>query len=83
MILQEKKIRKQKHNPNWLQIPQHPYRILINEGSGSVKPHESLNLISNQPDIHGINLYANYPYEAKYQFLFNKHKVVDSNIIAL
>ena len=26
-----------KHNPNWPQIPDHPYRILIIGGSGSGK----------------------------------------------
>ena len=26
-----------KHNANWLQIPGHPYRILIIEGSGKKK----------------------------------------------
>ena len=26
-----------KHNPNWPQIPDHPYRILITTGSGSGK----------------------------------------------
>ena len=26
-----------KHNPNWSQIPDHLYRILITEGSGSGK----------------------------------------------
>ena len=26
-----------KHNPNWPQIPDHPYRILIIEGPGSGK----------------------------------------------
>ena len=25
------------HNPNWLQIPDHPYRILIIRGSGARK----------------------------------------------
>ena len=25
------------HNPNWPQIPDHPYRILITGGSGSGK----------------------------------------------
>ena len=25
------------HNPDWSQIPDHPYRILIIEGSGSKK----------------------------------------------
>ena len=32
-------------------IPDHPYRILIIEGSGSVKTNALLNLINNQPDI--------------------------------
>ena len=30
------------------------------------------NLISHQPDIDKIYLYAKDPYEAKYQFLINK-----------
>ena len=33
-----------KHNANWLQIPGHPYRILIIEGSG--KKNSLFNLIS-------------------------------------
>ena len=40
-----------KHNPNWLQIPDHPYRILIIENSGSVKTNFLFNLISHQPGI--------------------------------
>ena len=40
------------HNPNWRQIPDHPYRIFIIGGSEYVK--KSLhNLISCQP---GINI---------------------------
>ena len=39
------------HNPNWPQIPDHPYRILIIENSGSVKTNLLFNLISHQPDI--------------------------------
>ena len=31
-----------KHNPNWLQIPDHPYRILIIRGSGSGKQTQYL-----------------------------------------
>ena len=37
------------HNPNWLYIPDHPYRILIIGGSGSGKTNVLLNLIKNQP----------------------------------
>ena len=47
------------HNPNWPEIPDHPYRILIV-------------LIRHEPDIDQIYLYAKDPYEAKYQFLINK-----------
>ena len=57
------------HNPNWLQIPDHPYRILIIGGSGSGKTNSSFNLINHQPDIDKIYLYAKDPYEAKYQFI--------------
>ena len=34
------------HNPNWQQIPDHPYRILIMEGSGSGKTNSLFNLIN-------------------------------------
>ena len=36
------------HNPNWLYIPDHPYRILIIGGSGSGKTNALLNLIKHQ-----------------------------------
>ena len=36
-----------------------------------------MNLINNQPDIDKIYLYENNPYEAKYQYLINKHEKVD------
>ena len=42
------------HNPNWPYIPDHPYIILIIEGSGSGKTNMLLNLINNQPDIDKI-----------------------------
>ena len=29
------------HNPNWPQIPDHPYRILLTGGSGSGKTNSS------------------------------------------
>ena len=34
---------KTKHNPKWLYIPDHPYRILIIGGSGSGKTNALLN----------------------------------------
>ena len=39
------------HNKNQPYIPDHPYRILIIEGSESEKTNALLNLIENQPDI--------------------------------
>ena len=36
------------HNPNWHYIPNHPYRILIIDGSGSSKTNVLLNLIKHQ-----------------------------------
>ena len=39
------------NNPNWPQIPDHPYRILIIGGSGSGKTNSLFNLINNQSDI--------------------------------
>ena len=68
---------KTEHNKNWPYIPDRPYRILINGGSGSWKTNALLNLIENQPDIDKICLYAKDPYEAKYQYLINKKKGVD------
>ena len=59
------------HHPNWSQITDHPYRILINGSSRSGKTNSLFNLI-NQWDIDKIYLYAKNPYEAKYQFLINK-----------
>ena len=40
-----------KHNLNWPQIPDHPYRLLIVKGSRPGKTNSLLNLISQQPDI--------------------------------
>ena len=57
---------KRKHNPNWLYIPDHPYRILIIRDLGSGKTNILLNLINNQADIDKIYLYAKDLYEDKY-----------------
>ena len=45
------------HNPNWAQIADHPYKILITGGSGSGKTNALFNLINQQPDIAKIYLY--------------------------
>ena len=57
-------------------IPDHPHRILIIGGSGSVKTNTVFNLIDNQPDIDTIYLYAEDLYEPKYQFLINKRESI-------
>ena len=55
------------HNLNLPYIPDHPYRIMIIiGGSGSGKTNALLNLISKQPDIDKIYLYAKDPIKAKY-----------------
>ena len=46
MILQEKNWKRL--NPNWPQIPDHSYRILITGGPGSGKTNALLNVIDNQ-----------------------------------
>ena len=51
------------HNPNSPQIPDYPYSMLIIGGSGSGKVNALLNLISHQPDIDKIYLYARDPYK--------------------
>ena len=66
---------KTEHNKNW-SYTDHPYRILITEGSGSGKTNVLLNLIENQPDIDELYLYAKDLYEVKYQYLINKSEGV-------
>ena len=68
--------KKTEHTSKWLHIPDHPYRILILGGSGSRKTKTLLNLIIDQPDIDKIYLYGKDPFEAKYQYLINKHEKV-------
>ena len=53
-------------NANWPQIPDHPYRILIIQGSGSGKTYSLFHLISHQHDIDKIYLIM------KDQLLINK-----------
>ena len=53
------------HNPNWLYIIDHPYRILIIGGSGSSKTNALLNLIKNQQwNIDKIYLYVKNTFES-------------------
>ena len=66
-----------RHNQNWPQIPDHPYRILITAGSGSGKTNSLFYLIIHQLNIDKIYSYTKDPYEAKYQFLINKRQSAD------
>ena len=52
-----------KHNPDWPEIPDHPYKILIAGGSGSGKTNTLLNPINHEPDTDKIYLYAKDTYE--------------------
>ena len=45
IILQRKT---KEHNPNWPQISDHPYKILITGGSGSGKTNALLNLVNHE-----------------------------------
>ena len=53
---------KTKENQHWLDILDHPFRILIIDGSG--KANALLNLINHQSDIDKTYVYDKDPYEA-------------------
>ena len=72
LMLQKNPIKER--NPDWPQIHDHLYKILIIGGSGSRKTNSLFHLIIPQPDIDKIYFYAKDPYEEKYQFLINKQK---------
>ena len=60
------------HNKKWPYIPDHLYRILIINGSGSRKTHALLHLIKEQDDSDKIYFYARDLSECKYEFLITK-----------
>ena len=60
-----KKHKRRSRSPNLPQIPDHPYRISIIDGSGSGKTNSIFNQINQQPDIYTIYSYTKDPYEAK------------------
>ena len=70
---------KTEHNPKWLYILDHPYRIIIVGGSGTGKINALLKLINNQPDIDKMYLYGKDPYEEKHQYLVSKREKVGLN----
>ena len=61
---------KKEHNEKWPSIPDHPYRIIIIEGSESGKTNALINLINPQDNhdfIDKISLYARDLSETKYE----------------
>ena len=70
---------KTEHNLKWSDILDHPYRILVIGGSGSIRTNVLLSSINNQPDIDKTYFYAKDPHEAKYQYLINKREKVGLN----
>ena len=48
------------HNPNWPEIPDYPYRILIFGESESVKKSSLFNQINQQLDTDKIYLFTEY-----------------------
>ena len=66
---------KTKHNKNWPYIPDHPYRILIIDGSGSGKTNALINLINEHNDIDKIYLYSKDLSEPKYEYLIKNVKM--------
>ena len=66
MMLKKKNIKE--HNPNWPQILDHSYKILIIGSSGSEKKIFFFNLMNQWADINKMYLYVKDLYEVKYQF---------------
>ena len=63
------------HNSNWLENPDHSYRILVIGGSRSGKTSSFCNIISHQSEIEKNYFYAEDPYKAKYQLLIIKQEM--------
>ena len=69
------------NNLNWLDVPDHPYIILIIGGSGSGKNNVLLNLLKHQQaDIDKINLNVKDLLESKYQLLSNGREKVELKV---
>ena len=57
--------------PNWPQILDHPYKILIIDGLCSTRLNKLVNLMHHQPGISKIYLYTKDPYEVKHELQIN------------
>ena len=69
------------HNPNWPEIPDHPYRILIIGGSGSGKTNALLNLINHVLNIDNIYLYSKI--HTKQNFYSKNMKMLEQSILMI
>ena len=67
------------NNKKWSYLPDHPYRILIIEGSKSERINSLINLINEQNDIDKIYLNAKDLSEPWYKYLIKKLKNVGIN----
>ena len=63
------------HNEKWPYIPDHYYRILIIDGSGSGKTNALINLINEQDDIDKIYLCAKDLSKPNYKYLIKNMKM--------
>ena len=64
----------EEHNKKWPHIPDHPYRILIIDGSVSGKTNTLLNLINEQQDFDKIYFHAKDLSEPKYEYLIKNRE---------
>lgn len=60
------------HNPNWPEIPDHPYRMLIIDA-----------LKNDQSEIDKIYLWAKNLHELKYHVLINNHNKTGIEILKI
>ena len=65
-----------KHNEKRPYIPDHPYRTLINGGSGLEKTNALINSINEKNDIDKIYLYAKDLSKPKYEILIRNRENV-------
>ena len=65
---------KAEHNEKWPYIPDHPYTVIINGGSGSRKTNALINLINEENDIGKIYLFEWDLSQPKYEYLIKKRQ---------
>ena len=62
------------HNPDWLQIPDPAYRMLIIGSSRLGRTNSLFNLIGRQPDVRKTYWYVKDSFNAKYMLSINKRQ---------